>query len=135
MRLYKTQKTASKYNLIYYQGKPCRNGHGGVRYTKCNRCVECMSKRYKRLKLATPKWVNLVERTQINNLYQSAKLLSIDTAIAYSVDHFYPLFGKNVSGLHTITNLVIITHQENMFKKNKHPDTLYNKPHENIMSK
>ena len=125
MRLYKTQKTAIKHNIKYYQGKPCRNGHSGIRYANCNRCVECMEKRYKHLLIATPKWISNKEKEQIKNMYSVAEALSRILPEKQSVDHFYPIFGKTVSGLHTISNLRIISHTENMKKKNKHPQEFY----------
>lgn len=118
----KTRTAAQIHNHVMYIGKPCRNGHGGIRYTKCNRCVECMSKRYKRIKQATPPWVTPFEKRWMRDMYQVAITISDKSKIKHSVDHFYPLFGKTVSGLHTISNLRIITHRENMEKKNKHPD-------------
>lgn len=107
-----------------YKGKPCRNGHDGTRYVNCNRCVECMAKRYNHIKTATPNWVTPLERLWIKDMYVLAVVISKNTNVKHSVDHYYPIFGKTVSGLHTIANLHVIPHKENMEKKNKHPDTL-----------
>jgi hypothetical protein len=83
-----------------------------------------MSKRYKRLLQATPNWVTITEKNEMKNMYRTAvKMSSIGRL--FSVDHYYPLFGKVVCGLHTINNLMIITHKTNMEKKNKHPDDFY----------
>jgi len=124
-KLYRKTSTAIKYNHIHYIGKPCRNGHGGIRYVKCNRCVYCMAKRYKQILRATPKWITPLEILAIKDMFTLAVTISEATQVLHSVDHYYPLFGKNVSGLHTIQNLRIITHDENMRKKNKHPKDFY----------
>lgn len=128
MQLYKQRNTALRHGINKYQGKPCRNGHPGVRYTNCNRCVMCMSKRYQRLLAATPSWITASERQEIRALFALAETISQKQSVQHSVDHYYPLFGNTVCGLHTINNLRIITHKENMKKKNKHPDTFYNNP-------
>jgi len=112
-------------SVTQYQGKPCRNGHSGIRYIKCNRCVACMSKRYQQQKRATPNWMTPLERVWIRDTYALAKTISTATLMIHSVDHYYPINGKLVSGLHTISNLRIIPHTENMKKKNKHPDAFY----------
>lgn len=125
-KLYKRRSTAKKHNHKHYIGKPCRNGHTAVRYVNCNRCVICMSKRYQHQKQATPNWVTTSELAQIKDLVAFAETISTNTQILHSVDHYYPLFGKTVCGLHTIANLQIITLEENMRKKNKHPHEFYN---------
>lgn len=125
MTTYKTRKNALKYGVKTYKGSPCRNGHDGTRYVNCNRCVECMSKRYARIKLATPQWMTPLEKKWIRDTYLLAETISEASNVKHSVDHFYPLFGKTVSGLHTIANLHIMLHQENMEKKNKHPDLYF----------
>lgn len=125
MRIYKTKRNALKYGAKSYKGKPCRHGHDGTRYVNCNRCVECMTKRYDRLKLATPSWITPLENLWIKDMYVLAEVMSNATLIKHSVDHYYPLIGKTVCGLHTIANLCVITHAENMDKKNKHPDVFY----------
>lgn len=125
-KLYKKRNTAIKYNHKYFIGKPCRNGHTAVRYVNCDRCVICMSKRYKHQKQATPNWVTPSELLQIKEIFVLAEAMSVTTQILHSVDHYYPLFGKTVCGLHTITNMKIIPHEENMRKKNKHPQDFYN---------
>ena len=123
-----TSRTTAKANSHkHYLGALCVNGHIGIRYVNCNRCVDCMYKRYHhQISNATPGWVNDTEKEMIKQMTITARSISILTGEIHSVDHYYPLFGKRVSGLHTITNLCIIPHKENMKKKNIHPEEFYN---------
>lgn len=70
---------------------------------------------------ATPSWVDYDE---IEKIYKETFDRSKSTGIAYEVDHFYPLRGKTVCGLHVHNNLHIITATENMKKRNHHPDDI-----------
>ena len=63
--------------------------------------------------LATPLWYEK-EREEIQAIYKEAQL------IGHHVDHIAPLNSPNVCGLHTLSNLQILTPEENMKKSNKH---------------
>ncbi len=67
----------------------------------------------------TPKWVSVEETLQIKALYQQAKDLQKDTGKVWHVDHIIPLQGKEVSGLHVLSNLQILLADENLKKGNK----------------
>lgn len=71
------------------------------------------------LKRAMPSWAN---EEAIARIYAEAALLKKATGVNYHVDHFYPIAGKTVCGLHVENNLRIITAAENMKKKNKVPE-------------
>jgi len=67
----------------------------------------------------TPKWdpdVHLIVAK-----YQLAAMLTQASGIPHHVDHIIPLQGKNVSGLHTFSNLRVIPGEENVKKSNKYP--------------
>lgn len=57
----------------------------------------------------TPKWENL---EKIKEFYENCPS-------GYHVDHIIPLQGKNVSGLHVLSNLQYLTATENLSKHNK----------------
>ena len=69
--------------------------------------------RHKRHRLATPLWADL---KAIEEIYKKAKQLNL------SVDHIIPLNGVNVSGLHVIENLQLLSKSENCAKWNNYND-------------
>lgn len=70
-----------------------------------------------RVRQAIAPWMTDGERKQIADLFVECKKISDETGIPHQVDHIIPLAGKYVSGLHTISNLRIITAEAN----NKRP--------------
>lgn len=68
---------------------------------------------------ATPKWANL---DAIRAVYEQAAQLTAETGAKHHVDHYYPLKGRLVCGLHVENNLQIITADANWRKANKHPE-------------
>lgn len=68
-----------------------------------------LASRKKRVRLATPKWANL---NIIRKFY-------LECPKGFHVDHIIPLNGKEVSGLHVISNLQYLPAIENLRKSNK----------------
>lgn len=68
---------------------------------------------------ATPAWADLSE---IRRFYERADELSKMTGVPHEVDHYYPLRGKLVCGLHCEANLQILTQAENISKLNRMPE-------------
>lgn len=66
-------------------------------------------KRLDALKLATPAWANLSE---MNRIYK-------ECPTGYEVDHWAPIQGTNVCGLHNEFNLQYLSVEENRSKSNK----------------
>ena len=66
-----------------------------------------------------PAWADI---EKIEAIYKECAQITRDTGIVHHVDHYYPLQGKNVSGLHVHFNLRIVPASENLTKYNKHPD-------------
>lgn len=73
----------------------------------------------------TPSWFAPSDQTKIEELYQQAQHLTEKTGVKHVVDHYYPLQGENVSGLHHPANLQVISEAENASKSNKHPEDFY----------
>lgn len=67
----------------------------------------------------TPQWA---DEGKIREVYMEAKRLTEQTGIRHVVDHYYPLQGRTVSGLHVHQNLRVITQSENCRKSNKCPE-------------
>jgi hypothetical protein len=80
----------------------------------------------------TPKWADIAaieaiyaECKRLNKIYYKENNIPRHTKkkpriAKWHVDHFIPVKGKNVCGLHVETNLRIITGKENMSKGNKY---------------
>jgi len=75
-------------------------------------------KRAQRMK-RLPSWQSDLDRKNISEIYDVRRLVDELTGIPHHVDHVIPLQGKNVSGLHTPDNLLIVPARENMSKKAK----------------
>lgn len=70
----------------------------------------------------TPSWLTEDDIRKMVDLYRQAELLTEQTGVLHEVDHFYPLQGKKVSGLHVPLNLEVVTRSQNRRKSNRHPD-------------
>jgi hypothetical protein len=73
------------------------------------------------IKQATPGWLTEEQREAIRNVYRLADKLTKVTGITHSVDHIWPLKGKNSCGLHVPWNLRVIPRDENGRKGNREP--------------
>lgn len=68
----------------------------------------------------TPKWVDTEELWLIKEVYSLAALRTKMFGFSWHVDHIVPLKGKLVSGLHTISNLQVISGASNISKNNNY---------------
>lgn len=71
------------------------------------------ARRYAEKKQRTPKWAN---RKKMREFYTTAKIMTQQTGVQYTVDHIIPLRGDLVSGLHVENNLQVLTLEDNMKK-------------------
>ena len=110
-----------------YTGKPCKNGHNGVRYKSTKACVECALvragrnrknnpdyhadyqkewKRTKKIKQATPAWI---DEGEIERLYQERDRVSYSRKMEFEVMYVIPLRSKVVCGLHVASNMKLVS--------------------------
>ena len=64
---------------------------------------------------ATPKWLTNEQKAEIQWYYSEAQRLGL------TVDHIWPIRGKNSCGLHVPWNLQLLTQRDNDVKGNKEP--------------
>lgn len=79
------------------------------------------AKRFAAKLQATPSWADF---DAIREVYKEAARISRATGIKHHVDHFYPLQGELVCGLHVAANLQILPAVENIRKHNRMPEEL-----------
>lgn len=70
---------------------------------------------------ATPPWLTPIHRAQIQETYDVALALSVQTGIDHHVDHLYPLKGRACCGLHVPWNLQVLPAADNLSKNNRQP--------------
>jgi hypothetical protein len=72
---------------------------------------------------AIPKWLTAIQKAQIQEMYDVALAVSMQTGIPHEVDHIHPLQGDTFCGLHVSWNLQVIPKFENRSKGNKLPNS------------
>ena len=107
------QKTAEYYEINKEQIKQYQ-----LDYKKKNSAkVNALSKKRKTgKKQRTPCWLTEIHLERMETQYKLANILTKLTGQLHHVDHIIPLHGKNVSGLHTPTNLQVIPAKQNLQK-------------------
>ena len=72
------------------------------------------------VKQRTPAWLSAFDKLKIRCMYQLAAMYTRENKEPWHVDHIIPMQGKNVSGLHTPSNLRVMRGVDNISKKNKY---------------
>lgn len=108
VRLYKNKKCSScsvSFKPLSSVAKRCADC-AKIHKAKQKRESKCIYKR--RVRIATPLWE---DKNAIKEFYKNCP-------DGFHVDHIIPLRGKNVTGLHTLSNLQYLPKEENMRKSN-----------------
>ena len=108
------------HNHVYYEENKDKVSLQRKVYYKNNRelfYVHNAKRRAAKLN-RTPSWSSEDDQLKIKDLYTQAKSLEKLHGVKYHVDHIIPLQGELVSGLHILSNLQVITAEENLSKGN-----------------
>jgi hypothetical protein len=102
-------------NKAWVEANRDRCREAAAQWKKRNRGAvrAAVTARLAHVKKATPPWVDL---SDIKFVYEIAAMFG------QSVDHIYPLRGKNSSGLHVPWNLQLMPKDENSRKRNLSPE-------------
>lgn len=79
------------------------------------------SARRDRRRAAETSWLSAIERAQIQEMYDVAAALTVQTGVKHHVDHIHPLKGAGFSGLHVPWNLQVLPAQKNLSKGTRLP--------------
>jgi hypothetical protein len=104
----RSKEHLAEYNKQYRQDNPA----AFLEYNALRRSAR---------KERTPGWLTEADRHSIRVKYLEARWMSQRTGFKHVVDHFYPLRGEHVSGLHVPANLRVIPERENGKKNNRLP--------------
>ena len=92
-------------------------------YYKKNKaaCLWRSRVRAQQVEQASPPWLTKEHWIQIEAIYVEAQRMTEETGVPHSVDHVWPLRGKNSCGLHVPWNMRVIPSKDNFAKHNKEP--------------
>ncbi len=105
-------------SIKYQQSKPEKRQAIQRRYYEKN-AHKIRAAQQRRFKHAVPCWLTPLDFYLIGTIYAECRRVSRVTGTKHHVDHIIPINGKNVCGLHTLTNLQILPAVQNRRKSNK----------------
>jgi uncharacterized protein YdaU (DUF1376 family) len=94
-----------------------KGNHWAKRLSRAQRAALQAIRHARRLH-ATPPWLTAAHKSQIVEIYERARRVSVETGVAQHVDHIVPLRGESVCGLHVPWNLQVIPAYQNIRKSN-----------------
>tara|TARA_R110000782_G_C14715834_1_gene403672 strand:- start:6 stop:872 length:867 start_codon:yes stop_codon:yes gene_type:complete len=75
------------------------------------------------------RYIAWADKEMMAEIYKLRDEITKSTGIKHDVDHYYPLQGEIICGLHVPNNMHIITSKENRSKGNKMPEEFYGANH------
>ena len=109
-----------KYRALHPE--PHRERNRVYKRINPHRCAAWGSKRHAAKLHRIPCWLTSDDFKTIEIFYEAAAHFTKVTGVKYVVDHYYPLQGKTISGLHVPQNLWVISAAQNARKSNQQPE-------------
>ena len=113
--IYARRKANPKYKE--YMAQYAKTYFKSSLVVKAKALANCRRRQARKLQ-RTPAWVSKAEFAKIAELYTAASKLTQETGVPHVVDHIIPLNGALVCGLHCLSNLQILTQDQNRKKWN-----------------
>lgn len=103
---------------LSYARNPARARLARQNWVKNNRPVKraIAAKRKAAQMSATPSWLTAIHIAQMQEHYDVAEALNMQTGVEHHVDHIHPLQGGTFNGLHVPWNLQVLPAVENLRK-------------------
>jgi hypothetical protein len=116
------EKIKQKNKKYYAENKEkCQSANAKWAQHNKSKVNQRFAKRRASKRQAIPAWLSAIELAQIQEMYDVAAAKTMQTGIAYHVDHIHPLQGNGFNGLHVPWNLRVVSAHENQVKSNN-PD-------------
>ena len=114
-RFRKTEKYKEGKNKLISSGS--KKASDSKYYNKNKLTILAREKEYNRLKVAgTPSWNTALDNFIIEEMYDLARHRTKVMSMSWCVDHIFPVISSTVCGLHTPSNLQVITTKANIAK-------------------
>jgi len=117
----RNKELIAERSKVYLKQNPEKRKATMQSYRQKNKSAEAENVRRRQAKILqrTPKWLTVDDIWMMREAYDLAQLRTKMFGFAWHVDHFFPLQGKTVSGLHVPQNLQVISWFDNLSKANR----------------
>lgn len=117
------RKKVSQYQLEWRKNNADQKKENDKKWRIANsaKLNSYYSARRDRRRASEPPWLSAIERAQIQEMYDVAAALTVQTGVRHHVDHIHPLKGRGFNGLHVPWNLQVLQAAENLSKGSRLP--------------